>query len=189
MSDIIKINPAAGPDLDMLDFDVEMETQVNGFKDVDMEMETQVADFEFECNAVEGKGETEDGKQDNDLAIASANVAEYLPVFCSEGFTASPEAMDADESLVAEEFDGRRVRFYSGIPREKVFGGNESDGSPKEYQYLSEDSEPGVALIGEEGRSDDEGNDGDDEADEPTSPDIGVSFSRRHIWVGEELDL
>lgn len=186
MSRIVAVDPAAGIGMLDLDVDVEMgEMQVSGFEDV--EMETQVAEFEFE----EANVEAEVGKEENDLVVASAKVAKYLPMFCPEGFTASPEAMDADESLVAEEFDGRRVRFLSGLRGEKVFGGNadESDGSSKEYQYLSEDSEPGAALIGEEGRDSLSEYEGDDEADEPMSPDIGVSFSRQHIWVGEELDL
>ena len=141
--------------------------------------EALVSDFVVDEEEAQGQG-------GNGLVASSG--ADYLPVFCplEEGLTESPPAMSADEGIVDEEFDGRQVRFRADV--RGFCGSNSSDGC-SEYRYLSSDSEACSALlIGEEGRGSLSDHEGDDDADEMMS-DIGVSFSRRHFWVGEEFDL
>ena len=138
-------------------------------------METQLPDFDFDFGTdgvAEGHG------------LVTSKEGLHQPMFC-ERLTESPAAMSEEESLVAEEFDGRRVYFKPGLLGEN--GGDESSSDDSsEYQYLSSDSEAGSALVGEENSDFEEEDETDDE---PMSPDFGVSFSPGDFWVGEEFDL
>ena len=132
----------------------------------------------------------EEAQEQGEKGLVANSGAVYLPVFSpvEKGFTESPPAMSADESIVREEFDGRRVRFQSGF---FVFCDSDSSDGCSEYRYLSSDSEACSALlIEEEARGSLPEYEGDDEeADEMTIKDIGVSFSRQHFWVGEDFAL